>query len=200
MNKCINCGKKISDSRKYCSHKCYSENARIFNPSKEELKELYLNKKLSLAKIAKHYNLKHHSLVQKRMNEYGIKMRGFSDGSLKAGKLNGNWKGGIVSSGEYITILTKNHPKAGNKKYMKEHVLVMERHLGRYLNGEEIVHHKNGNKKDNRIENLQLCKDLSEHQKLETRLGLFAKQLLYGDIVTQHRQELIQLFNRFQAE
>lgn len=56
-----------------------------------------------------------------------------------------------------------------NGKKMDEHRYVMEQYLGRELTRDEVVHHKDGNKENNDIENLELM-SLSEHSK-QHRLG-----------------------------
>lgn len=56
----------------------------------------------------------------------------------------------------YVLIFHPTHPHADCRGYIYEHRLIMEQHIGRYLTNREVVHHKNGNKTDNRIENLQL--------------------------------------------
>ena len=64
------------------------------------------------------------------------------------------------------------HPIAKTGKGILEHRLVMERVLGRYLKTDEVVHHKNGNKTDNRIDNLEILsrrQHVAEHQKVTTR-------------------------------
>ena len=73
------------------------------------------------------------------------------------GEKHWKWRGGVAIQNGYVCIKTPGHPAAKtNGGYVREHRMVMEKHLGRYLNPSEIVHHKNGIKTDNRIENLEL--------------------------------------------
>lgn len=67
------------------------------------------------------------------------------------------FKGGITyTSDGYRRIYVPDDPRANCGRYMKEHILVMETHLGRRLTKDETVHHKNGQRDDNRLENLEL--------------------------------------------
>jgi hypothetical protein len=72
------------------------------------------------------------------------------------GSNNPRWNGGRYKIKGYIMILCHDHPNGNNNGYVPEHRLVMEKHLGRYLNKGEVIHHRNGIKDDNRIQNLEL--------------------------------------------
>lgn len=84
-----------------------------------------------------------------------------------SGKNNPNWRGGRSTTYGYILIFSPKHPFA-QQKYVTEHRLVMEKQIGRYLKPEEIVHHINGIRNDNRIENLMLFNNIKEHREFHS--------------------------------
>ena len=113
----------------------------------------------------------HHWRGKKRINE----------NRNQKGSLNNNYKGGRIIDGYgYIQICSPGHPKATKRgNYVREHILVMERNLGRYLIKGERVHHINGDKQDNRIENLKLMIH-GEHSRHHRELELKSGKPLFG--------------------
>ena len=63
--------------------------------------------------------------------------------------------GKIVRYGKYNAIRGKGHPAANRGGYVLAHRVIMEQHLGRLLTSKEIVHHKNEDKQNNAIDNLE---------------------------------------------
>ena len=61
-----------------------------------------------------------------------------------------------ISKGDYLYALVRGHPNATKNGYVLYHRVVMENFLGRILLPGEVVHHLNEDKKDNRVENLQV--------------------------------------------
>jgi hypothetical protein len=112
-------------------------------------------------------------VIWRHMKNHGIKARVAAKRN-QYGPNNDSWKGGrIITDNGYIAIKTPSHPRAKNcGDYVYEHILVMEKHIGRKLKwcgrghpDTEIVHHINGDKQDNRIENLMIV-NFAEHMKI----------------------------------
>lgn len=56
----------------------------------------------------------------------------------------------------YVAVYVPDHPNANKEGYVMKHRLIMEQHIGRFVGKDEIVHHKNHDRADNRIENLEI--------------------------------------------
>lgn len=90
-----------------------------------------------------------------------LRAAGIFDGRRPAGHKHGSWKGGRINAGKgYIGVAVARDDAlfkmADSQGYVLEHRLVMARELGRPLMSHETVHHINGDRKDNRLSNLQL--------------------------------------------
>jgi hypothetical protein len=108
---------------------------------------------------------------------------------------NPRWNDGKCNtSNGYIEVISPRGHSTNTRGRILEHRLVMEQHLKRKLNKNEIVHHKNGNRKDNRIENLQLCQSQKEHldnhplsEEHKKRISRSMKGIIFTE---EHRRNL----------
>lgn len=106
---------------------------------------------------SKHRSTKVKEILRKKaLTKERIKISMANLPKIQCGRTAFHWKGGRVKLRGYILIYKPDHPNAINKRYVFEHRLVIEKKIGRYLERWEIVHHINGIKDDNRLENLEL--------------------------------------------
>lgn len=149
---------KLGQFVKGCSHKWFAEI------------EQKRRKKISKARKGTKFSEEHKRKLKethkgKRNSQYN-----------KQGKLAANWKGGKTKTRNRWLIYKPEHPFASKKKYILQYRLIMEQKLGRYLNPEEVVHHINGKKDDDRLENLYLFPNQSSHMNYERNLRLTYKR------------------------
>lgn len=164
MEKCEICGKGHQRTHKYsgrpvkyCSEKC-------------ALKKCHLNRFTDLVRRERH-NAEERRRYREKNN---IK----SDADLKCAK-----KGsGTTTKYGYKRYIMHDHPNAAASGAIFEHVVVMSKHLNRPLAKHERVHHKNGIRTDNRVENLELwSKSQPYGQRVQDKLS-WCKEFLeqYG--------------------
>lgn len=152
MKKCLNCTNDVPpSSRKYCSINCmkmfYQKNLKYVNPNAYK-KRLESAKKSRREKVRKRLGL-----------------------PLDYPQINQSGKGFKIKDG-YKYILKKDHPNAAKSGYVAEHIVIMSNHLRRPLKKGETIHHKNGIRDDNRIENLELwVNTIRFGQRLEDKIN-----------------------------
>lgn len=145
----------------------------IPRPSAETLRELYIVQRLSFREMSRALGFGGESTtIRAWAKEAGIKPRSIADAkrgkspaaqvveaSVRARRKrvmsNRPTIGYKLRCDGYVLVAAKEHP-AARGGYVLEHRLVMEKHLGRYLSADELVHHINGKRDDNRIENLSV--------------------------------------------
>lgn len=166
--------------------------------NKAILEELYLTEQLPMHKIAENLNVsvgtvfnycKKYSIpTRSKSDTFNFKGRKHSEQVCE--NISKTHKGKIVSaetrtkiaeghklsgighkklrSDGYISIYFPDHPKSSKDGYVMEHVLIMECVLGRRIADNEIVHHKNAIKTDNKVSNLEVM-TASEHMSYHSK-------------------------------
>jgi len=175
MRPCELCHQKNDRPRATTCKKCqkkwlltYQRDYRTKN--KELVRERIKN---SHAKKPEYYKQLHFKHYVKR---HGFPVDHIAKKKAKPGEGNINCQG-------YRRISKKNHPNAQASGIILEHIYVMSEYLGRPLFNGETVHHKNGNRLDNRLDNLELwSKSHPPGQRVEDKIKwciAFLKQYGY---------------------
>lgn len=139
-------------------------------PKKEDLIELYHNQNYTIHMIAEQYGVGH-GIPHYWFRKYEIPRRTRKEAAILRDKLkrrnydflferspaeHPNWKGGRrISCAGYVELRMPEHPRARKNGYIFEHLIVAEQHYGE-ITRDYVIHHINGNKQDNRIENLMV--------------------------------------------
>lgn len=119
--------------------------------------DLYLRGE-SIASLAKAHNINSGTLYRK-LKQMGISLRGRSEAAVLRPKPGRKPSYEWVDKDGYVRV------QAGNRNVAK-HRLTMEGHIGRRLLPSEVVHHIDGDRKNNSIANLHLCRNASEHRQI----------------------------------
>lgn len=182
MKNCIICDKELIKKTKaarhyFCSNKCrcnaYHRARQGFSLRLKYLQCIVCGKNFFQSRVN---NTKY---CTKNCKKLGVS-RKYHGRELAGPKKHIKGSGYIQANG--YRIITLKHPNASKRNQILEHVLVMSNHLGRPLHKGETVHHKNGIRDDNRIENLELWSSSHPHgQRVEDKVE-WCKQFLneYG--------------------
>lgn len=182
---CFGIDRRTMDGHKFQCKKCVNDFAR----SREKKKILVTCAGCGETKQVDYYSNRH--------NKTGFCINCMSKHTLSGvkrpevtGSNSKRWKGGeYTSSDGYKMVKCDGHlHPSGRVKYKREHILVMEKHLGRELQTQrghmgEQIHHIDGDKLNNDISNLLLCSDTRDHKKVDCQLHDLAFELVKKQVI-----------------
>jgi len=158
---CLRCGKEYTtykENSNYCSIECrHPKNIVVCTCCGKEF-----HKKKSHADTSQN-NFCSNDCHYKYRKDNHICYTGVGEESHK-------WKGGKKLTEEgYYEIYEPEHPRSlkqgGQSAYVREHILIAEECLGRFLTSEEVVHHIDFDKTNNNPLNLYVFLNGGEHTK-----------------------------------
>lgn len=168
MTNCKHCGKEVKTRRNlFCNRSCYASYRKgksFKDPQPKKRCSVHRCFKWAIAKgmCDRHY---------REVKKYG-KVRKPCEKRASSGQ-------GHLDKYGYVRV---THPTT--KRQCHAHRIIMEEHLGRLLYPEETVHHINGVRHDNRLENLELwTKHHPAGQRVSDKI-VWAKEILrlYGEV------------------
>ncbi len=135
---------------------------------KAELEKLYFVERLSGTEIGIKLKV-NQSTISRLVKKFGLPRRGSLTGSERKGRIR---QERIKSIEGYWMVRVPGHRRSDHQGYVKEHMVIWERHHGLQLASGSVVHHIDGDVTNNLVENLRMFSN-SEH----SRFHAFARRL-----------------------